>query len=168
MGTDSYCPVVFFPLRGSSDGLSVLEVDRPETEQDDRRLLRREGEVVHAGRQLVEPARRQCLVASCTLRQLVAHAEGQRAGDHDHVLVGRVRVRRDGVVGRELQPDTVGTALCGVAGEHGKLRSRRDERRRRTPLGFTKFLDDMTRPLGSDYGQRAAAENGCSDDDRRD
>ena len=89
-----------------------------------------------------------------SLRELVAHAERQRAGDDHDVLVGRMRVRRNRVVRRKLQADRVRNRFRRIAGQDRDLRARREHRRRRAPLGLFQRGDDVTVALGRDADGR--------------
>jgi hypothetical protein len=45
----------------------------------------------------------------------IAHADLELAGDHGHMFVGRVTMRRNDIPGRELQANGIDTAFPGIS-----------------------------------------------------
>src|SRR5262249_378988 len=81
----------------------VVELEWTHCEDDDDRLLLREGEVVHLGRGDHESAGFDRLGGVRV--ELVPQPHVQGAGNDDHVLIGRVRVGRDLVICGQLRGD---------------------------------------------------------------
>ena len=72
--------------------------------------------------------------AARVLECLEANSHQERAAKNRHVLVGRMRVRRDFVAIRHLQADREGFRLARIADEDRELRALRQERRPVHPL----------------------------------
>ena len=123
--------------------------------------------MIHVRRHQREAAGSERLVRRGILRELVTHSERQRSGRDDHVLVGRMRVRRDGVVSRKLQADSVRNGLGWVAREHRDLRASWKHRRSGSPLRFLRRLNDVL-GLSADDGERSATDDGGCRDGRCD
>ena len=99
------------------------------------------------------------MLAGAPFIDLVPHADGEGAGRDDHVFIGRMRVRGDGVVRRELQTDRVRHGLGRIARKDGDLGAGWNGRRRGSPLGVLRRLDDVRVGLGPESDGRDGNDN---------
>ena len=85
----------------------------------------------------------QCFVGRCSFDQLIAHTEGHRARDHNDVLIGRMRVRWDGVVRWKLQADCVWSRFGWIARENRNPCAMWKHRRSGPPGCFVQIHEDV-------------------------